>query len=83
MGIKLAPALATKDIGQLEEAFLDGRPKKPTLWVRYTDDVFLIWPHPPQEFHAFLNDLNKQRERIKFTAEISTHTCNFLDISYS
>ena len=60
MGTKLAPALATVYIGQIEEAFLNDSPKKPTLWVRYIDDVFLIWPHSVEEFHAFLKHLNKQ-----------------------
>ena len=81
MGTKLAPALATIYIGQIEETFLERRPKKPTLWVRYIDDVFLIWPHSLKEFNSFLADLNKQHERIKFASKISTLTCNFLDIT--
>ena len=29
----------------------------------------------------FLEDLNKRQERIRFTAEISTQSCNFLDLT--
>ena len=61
MGTKLAPALATIYIGQVEEALLVSRPKKPTLWVRYIDDIFAVWPHSIEEFHALLTDLNEQR----------------------
>ena len=81
MGNKLAPAFATIYIAQVEEAFLDGRPKKPTLWVRYIDDIFAGWPHSIEEFHAFLTNLNKQSETIKFTAETSFHSSKILDIT--
>ena len=73
MGTKLAPALATIYIGDLEEPFLAHREFKPDLWVRYIDYVFMVWPHPLVEFGKFLTDLNSYRERIKFTAE----TCNY------
>ena len=33
------------------------------------------------EFYNFLEDLNKRQDRIKFTAEISTQSCNFLDLT--
>ena len=81
MGTKLAPALATIYIGDLEEQFLENRPLKPELWVRYIDDVFLVWAHPLSEFETFLEDLNKTRERIRFTAEVSLNSCNFLDLT--
>ena len=81
MGTKLAPALATIYIGDLEEQFLESRVLKPELWVRYIDDVFLVWAHPLSEFEAFLQDLNKTRERIRFTAEVSLDSCNFLDLT--
>ena len=81
MGTKLAPALATIYIGDLEELFIESRTLKPDLWVRYIDDVFMIWSHPLSEFEAFLEDLNKTRERIRFTAEVSSHSCNFLDLT--
>ena len=81
MGTKLAPALSTIYIGDLEESFIESRMLKPELWVRYIDDVFLIWAHPLSEFEAFLRDLNKTRERIRFTAEVNFHSCNFLDLT--
>ena len=81
MGTKLAPALATIYIGQLEEDFLERTRKQAKLWVRYVDDVFMIWPYSLEDFHVFLDELNKQRDRITFKAETSTHMCNFLDIT--
>ena len=81
MGTKLAPALATIYIGQLEETFLAGRALKPDLWFRYIDDIFGVWSHTLSEFHTFLTDLNGLQDRIKFTAEVSQQACNFLDLT--
>ena len=81
MGTKLAPALASIYIGDLEESFLSSCKLQPTLWVRYIDDVFMVWPHALEEFDKFLKDLNSVRERIRFTAEVNTQSCNFLDLT--
>ena len=72
MGTKLAPALATIYIADLEETFIESRSLKPHLWVRYIDDVFTIWTHSRNDFDNFLADLNQRQHRIRFTAEIST-----------
>ena len=81
MGTKLAPALATIYIGDLEESFIQEHTLKPDLWVRYIDDVFMIWSHSREEFDTFLNELNKRQKRIRFTAEINVDSCNFLDLT--
>ena len=83
MGTKLAPALASIYIGDLEQSFLSSRKLQPALWVRYihVDDVFAIWPHSLEELDKFLKDLNSVRERIKFTVKINTQSCNFLDLT--
>ena len=36
-------------------------PLQPSLWLRYVDDTFVIWPHGEQElqsFHAHLNQMS-------------------------
>ena len=81
MGTKLTPALATIYIGQMEENFLSGRNVRPEIWLRYIDDIFLVWSHPLSEFHAFFAEINSIHGRIKFTAEISQQACNFLDLT--
>ena len=81
MGTKLAPALATIYIGDLEEEFIQSREDKPMIWARYIDDVFMVWTHTREKLDHFLRDLNKQKEKIKFTAEIMTQSCNFLDLT--
>ena len=81
MGTKLAPALATVYIADLEETFIESRSLKLHLWVRYSDDVLAILTHGREDFNVFLADLNQRQHRIRFTAEISTHSCNFLDLT--
>ena len=81
MGTKLAPALATIYIGDLEENFIKHRTRQPLLWVRYIDDVFTIWPHSKEDFEYFLADLNRAKDRIHFTANISTQSVDFLDLT--
>ena len=68
-------------MGHLEETFLENRANKPELWLRYIDNIFLIWDHPLTEFHTFLTEINSLQERVRFTAEISTESCNFLDLT--
>ena len=41
----------------------------------------MVWPHTLEELHEFIGGLNKMQRKIKFTAEISTHLCNFLDLT--
>ena len=83
MGTRLAPALATIYIGDLEEAFIGERDITPDLWVwyMYIDDVFMVWSHSHEELGTFLQELNKRQKKIKFTAEVETQYCNFLDLT--
>ena len=71
MGTKLAPALATVYIGDLEETFVESRRPKLDLLKRYSDDIFILWSHPLEEFDRFLENLNKKEKRIRFTAEVN------------
>ena len=60
--------------------FLSTIQEHPILLVRYIDDIFLIWPNH-SNFSNFKESLDSFHQNIKFTAEISTTTVNFLDIT--
>lgn len=81
MGTRLAPALATIYIGDIEEAYIQTRDKKPLLWVRYIDDIFTIWTHSLHDFEEFLEELNQVHPKIHFTAKTSSYSCDFLDLT--
>jgi hypothetical protein len=79
MGTKMAPSYANLFMAQLETKFLSNQPCTPSVWLRFIDDIFLVWDHPREEFELFMQDLNSFHHSIKFTMEISTQEIHFLD----
>ena len=49
------------------------------MWVRFIDDIFLIWKGDRDSLIHFLDYLNNVVPSIKFTHEISTDSVNFLE----
>ena len=83
IGTKMAPPYAILFLAELEEGFLKNRKLKPEVWFRYIDDIFMVWTHGEEKLKEFLNDLNSFHDTIKFTAESSRETVNFLDVKVS
>ena len=81
MGTALAPNYANLFMDRFKTKALDGWPLKPTLWLRFIDDIFMIWPHGRgrDELDNFIKYLNSIHEKIKFTSEVSKNEINFLD----
>ena len=48
------------------------------LYLRYTDDIFIIWKGTKEELITFINGLNKIHRTIKFEYEISSQKIPFL-----
>ncbi|XP_023024928.2 uncharacterized protein [Leptinotarsa decemlineata] len=65
----------------LKTRAIDTSHLKPTCWLRYVDDVFVIWLHGSEDFHAFLNHINSLYLDLKFTMEVKTNnSLPFLDV---
>ena len=79
MGTKLAPSYANIFMGHLEQELLAGHHKKPSLWLRFIDDIFVVWPHSLDDLNAFLTYMNSYHDTIKFTMEFSKEKIVFLD----
>ena len=79
MGTKLAPSYAINFMGTLEESFVYTYTLQPLLYLRYIDDIFIIWQHGEDELDTFINHLNSCSDHIKFTSEKSTTSIAFLD----
>ena len=45
MGTIMAPAYANIFMDAIETSFISSSPLKPSIYFRYIDDIFLIWPH--------------------------------------
>ena len=85
MGTKLAPSYACLFMGVLEKCLLKKytrlHPTKPvpTTFLRFIDDIFMIFPGSNLDFDFFLNFANTFHSTIKFTAECSDSDVVFLD----
>ena len=69
MGSPLSPVMANLYMEYYESELLPTLPLRPSMWLRYVDDVFAIWPHDQAEFPAFLDALNALAPSINFKVE--------------
>ena len=53
---------------------------KPHLWLRYINDIFIIWTQGEKKFDEFIKYFNNIHATIKFTSERSTTSIPYLDV---
>ena len=81
MGSPISPVLANIFMEEFETFSLITADHKPSLWLRYVNDTFVIWTHSQDLPQGFLHDLNKQHPSIKFTMEQEQDgQLSFLDV---
>ena len=81
MGTKMAPAYANIFMAELEEDFLSKSHLQPSLYLRYIDDIFMIWPHDIDDLKSFHERFDSHNGSIKFTMESSCEKVHFLDVT--
>ena len=79
MGTATAPNYANLFMDRFETKALANWPLKPLIWLRFIDDIFIIWTHGEDKLDEFITYLNSIHPTIKFTHESSTTQINFLD----
>ena len=79
IGTKAAPSFAIIYMGDYEDKYVYTYFLQPLLYVRYIDDVFMIWQHGESELNNFVSHLNSCVDTIKFTMEFSMKSISFLD----
>ena len=80
MGTKCAPCYANLFMGSFEERFIYPKIKDKCIsYLRYIDDIFMIWNGTKEEFEEFIEYINNCHSTIKFDYTISTGEVNFLD----
>ena len=79
MGTKMAPNYAIIFMHYLETNILNQATSKPTVWLRFIDDIFMIWSHGIQKLKLFMELLNNHHPTIKFSYEYNQHEIPFLD----
>ena len=75
----MAPSYANTFMDDLERSILANAEKTPSIWWRYIDDVFVIWPHGKEHLRTFIKYINDCHPLIKFTVEWSSRLVTFLD----
>jgi len=63
----------------LERNFLSSQTLQPDLYTRYTDDIFLIWPHGKESLLEFHRAFDSFPPTIKLIMDYSPSSVTFLD----
>ena len=84
MGTKCAPTYASIFMGDFEKREIYPRTKNKILkYLRFIDDIFLIWTAPLNELEDFFRIINTVHPSISFTTEHSQSHINYLDTTVS
>ena len=77
----MAPSYANIFMASLEKQMLLHPPHNlsPFIWLRYIDDIFMLWIHGPSSLTTFLQHINTFHSTIKFRHQQSRTIINFLD----
>ena len=76
----MALAYANIFMDILERKLLSGARVKPYVWLRYIDDIFMVWTGSKEELNQFLNYINGAHRTIKFAWSVSKEKINYLDV---
>ena len=81
VGTRAAPNFANVYMGRFEDKFVYRTEWSHYIidWVRFIDDIFLIWKGDKSSLTTFIKYLNSVVPSITFTHEISYKSVNFLD----
>ena len=80
MGSPLSSVMANIYMEYFEDMALNSAPLRPTMWLRYVDDTFILWPHQ-EDVQVLLEHVNTIRPSIQFTMEKEKdNQLAFLDI---
>ncbi|XP_048698400.2 uncharacterized protein LOC125633326 [Caretta caretta] len=78
-GTRMAPPYANIFMADLEQRFLSSCPLMPLLYLRYIDDIFIIWIHGKEALEEFHHDFNNFHPTINLSLDQSTQEIHFLD----
>jgi hypothetical protein len=79
IGTMVAPSFGNRFLNEFEILHVYTYKKQPLVWLRYIDDVFMIWTHKIEDLNEFVEHLNTRLPTIKFTMESSDQGIPFLD----
>ena len=72
MGTKCSPTYANIFMSEFEKLFIYPKIKhKSQLYLRYIDDIFLLWTATEVELKVFIEEINEVHPQIKFDINYS------------
>ena len=83
MGAKMATSYANLFLGFFEGNALKNAPFQPHTWLRYIDDIFMIWTEGLDNLKISIDYLNNIHSTIKFISSHSSTNIPFLDVNVS
>ena len=80
MGTICAPSYANIFMSEFEEKHIYPLIKnKSVIYLRYIDDIFMVWIKSESELRHFMNKINQKHQSIKFDFKFSKESIEFLD----
>ena len=81
MGARCSPNYSNIYMAKWEEKFVYKTAfwRYIRCWLRYIDDIFMIWVGSKQKLNEFLKYLNSVHQSIKFKYKVSSKKVDFLD----
>lgn len=70
MGCLISGLLAELKLRALERKIISTSPFKPSLCVRFVDDILIIWDYGVPAFMNFLEHANNSDSKAKFPLEL-------------
>ncbi|KAM9305433.1 uncharacterized protein PAF06_013989 [Gastrophryne carolinensis] len=86
MGAACAPSYACLHLGRWESLEVYGRADfgaRVALWLRYIDDILVVWKGTAHEFEGFVDSLNHNDRNIRLTYKWDAMKVEFLDLLIS
>lgn len=84
MGAPWAPSYACLHLGFWEEMMVYQSSlylSHSLLWLRYIDDVLMVWTGSVKQLEDFMSELNSNNQNIRLTYTYHPETLSFLDLS--
>ena len=79
MGTRMAPSYANIFMKDIELQLTETSPNKPKMWLRFVDDILMIWNHGKQTLEEFKELANNIHPTIKFSFKSNDNEIPFLD----
>ena len=83
MGTRMTPSYANLFLTKFETDAFTHAPHQSHTWLRFIDDISMIWTHTEDELRTFITYLNNIHPSIKFTLSHSATSISFLDVKGS